>query len=640
MHRSIQCWVVALLLGSLLNSAGLAQSYSIASLPEALKANAHAVVRHHVSQFYVKDIDLAVFKTSGAITVLDAQGERFATLFIPYNKFTKVNDIEAQLYDASGKQIKKLKRSDIEDFSTASGSNSIDDSYVKVANLNHSQYPYTVVFRVEYSSRNMMFYPTWRPYPYSQEGIAVEKSTFVVSTPKDLVLRYKEINMPPSHQTTEAEGRTTHTWEVTSLPAITTEPMCPPLEQVLPQVLTAPTDFRVDDYSGQIKGWHDIAKFINDLNKGRDQLPQPLIEKVQALVKNEPNVVQRVRIVYEFLQNTTRYVSIQLGIGGWQTMKAEEVFAKGYGDCKALSNYTTALLKSLGIPAFQTLIRAGEHETDLYPEFPSFQFNHVLVCVPVLSDTLWLECTSQHNPFGFMGSFTSDRYAVVITNDGGKLVRTPKYRPQDNGQVRWAQIKLNEQGDATAQLHTAYSGEQYETRAAVMHSLNTEQQKLWLTKALGHGSSAQIQQFLLQEHKDRLPVLNERLSLLLRNAATLSGSRLFVTPNLFTKASPTTTLEQDRRYRFEIQDSFAESDSLLFELPDGYTLEYLPEAIKLESRYGYYHASVSLKANTLYYRRRYAEHKGSYAPELYNDYVEYRKKIVKADKVQVVLVKK
>ena len=65
------------------------------------------------------------------------------------------------------------------------------------------------------------------------------------------------------------------------------------------------------------------------------------------------------------MQNNTRYISIQLGIGGWRPFEAAYVASKGYGDCKALSNYMYSLLKEAGILSYYTLVKAGAGEEDI-----------------------------------------------------------------------------------------------------------------------------------------------------------------------------------------------------------------------------------------------------------------------------------
>ena len=111
----------------------------------------------------------------------------------------------------------------------------------------------------------------------------------------------------------------------------------------------------------------------------------------------------------------------------------------GYGDCKALVNYMMALLKVAGIPSYYTLVYSGDEKISMLRNFASAaQGDHVILCVPFGQDTTWLECTNQHIPFGFLGTFTDDRDVVVCTPEGGLVTHTPRYRDSLNVQRRTA----------------------------------------------------------------------------------------------------------------------------------------------------------------------------------------------------------
>ena len=156
-------------------------------------------------------------------------------------------------------------------------------------------------------------------------------------------------------------------------------------------------------------------------------------------------------MLYEYMQNRTRYVGIQLGIGGFQPFPAETVDRLGYGDCKALSNYMKALLKAVGIPSVYTVAGAGYNQGITMTDFPTNnQTNHIILCVPLRNDTLWLECTSQTAPCGYLDPFTAGRKALNITAEGGKVVSTPLLTANQSSQVCKAGIIVNSDGSLQA----------------------------------------------------------------------------------------------------------------------------------------------------------------------------------------------
>nr|WP_293835295.1 DUF3857 domain-containing protein [uncultured Arsenicibacter sp.] len=614
--------------------------YKASAIPEPLKANAHAVVRRSQTSYTVKSPGEAVEKTHTIITILDKTGDPHAMLRVPYDKLSKVNNIEGTLYDAAGKVVKKVKKNEIVDYSAKDDGTLFSDNRMKIAQFpKQSSYPYTVEFTIEQTSRNLMFYPQWAPQ--AKEYLAVEQASFVVDMPKGQALRYKEYNMAKPVQISEEGNRTLYQWSVANVLPVEEEPFSPEAQEFLPIVLTAPAEFEVQGYEGKLQTWEDIGRFYYNLNKGRDVIPEELRQQVIQLTAGEKTTAGKVASVYAFLQSQTRYVGVQLGIGGWQTIEAGKVAASKYGDCKALTNYAKALLKAINIPAYETIIRAGKDAADIHADFPGFQFNHVILCVPDGRDTLWLECTSQHNPLGYMGTFTGGRHALIVLPDGGKLIQTPIYKAADNLQHRRIQVALQDDGEAKAEVLSAYTGIQQESYSDVMNYLSQADQRSWVIKSI-QVPAFELEQYAFKADPKRIPVVSEKLSLHVRRWGNPSGTRMFVPLNLMSHLPAVTPMDKPRKFALVLgrEYEFDDADTITYQLPKGYAPEFMLEPVTIESRFGRYAVAATVKGETLVYTRKVTMHSGRYPAAAYTEWVDFRKKIAKADRVQMVFIKK
>ncbi len=368
-------------------------------------------------------------------------------------------------------------------------------------------------------------------------------------------------------------------------------------------------------------------------------MPEQLKIKVKELTRGLTTTEQKAKAIYEYVQSKTRYVGIQLGIGGWQPFPASVVEETGYGDCKALSNYTVALLKEAGIKGYYTIIHAGEQATSIENNFPSNQFNHIVVSIPNGKDTLWLECTSQTNPFGYQGKFTEDRWALMITEEGGKLVRTINYTPEQNLQSRTAEVTLDASGNAKANIKTTAKGIQYEENGLDETFSSSDKQKKWIEQNT-QIPNFNINSFLVVEKRDKVPSAVINLNLTLSRYASVSGKRLFVTPNLMNRISRVPERMSERKMDVVRKLNYLDLDTIKFSVPENLYPEFLPEPVKINSRFGEYEASFQFDAGKVTYIRRMKAWKGRFPKDTYNELVDFYKNVSKADNIKLVFLNK
>ncbi|MBO9615207.1 MAG: DUF3857 domain-containing protein [Dyadobacter sp.] len=613
--------------------------FNVDKINPVLIKDANAVVRVDELVWEIKSQSEAIQKTRTVVTILNESGEeKHGALYVRYDKFTKISDISGILYDAAGKQVKKLRNSDIEDYGYGSGGDDISDARVKHASFGKKSYayPYTIEYVYETRKRNMMMYPWWTPV--SDEKSAVELSTYKIKAPAGFKFRFKEYNNAPAMvKSTDADGSDLYQWTLKDYAVRKSDDFYPlPQEDRVPHMIVAPSEFEVQDYKGNFNTWADFGKFYHTLNAGRDVLPASILAEIKNVVKTAKSDREKAELIYKWMQSRSRYVSIQLGIGGWQTIDATTVANTGYGDCKALTNFTLAALRSVGIQGYTALIAAGKDE-QIKPDFPSNQFNHAIACALVDKDTLWLECTSQTTKPDFMGSFTGGRYALLVTSDGGRLVRTQDYKSGQNVRNSHAIVKLGETGDGVVDVQVLYTGLQHESRASVINSGSKEEQKKWLLNHINL-PSLDLQRFELTQGQD--PSVTEKLTLNVRNCATKTGTRLFVKPSLLSRPFELPSVsERSSDFYLPVSDyNFTDLDTVSYEVPASYKLETTLPAFQIASAFGSYELKTTYENNKLICARKVVMNGGRYGSKDFAAWVDFLKKIRKADRAQVVFV--
>ncbi|RYZ20790.1 MAG: DUF3857 domain-containing protein [Chitinophagaceae bacterium] len=625
------------LLATVAASAYAGEPYAASLIPAPLLENANAVKRTEEIRYEVSSIASARLRRHWVVTVLNEAGRDAAEITEGYDKMTRITSLEGALYDAQGKLLRRLKAKEVTDRSAVSDISLMEDSRVKHFSFDYPSYPYTVEYEIITEYTSTFFQPHWMPQ--DEEHLSVQKSTFTYVSPSNFTYRYKAFKYPGQPVTRE-DILVERTWTVQDLAALERPFAAPSWNEMTPTVLFSADRFRIGDYEGSAANWNQLGGFLATLNQGRDQLPPALKQKVHELTDGLGSPREKVQRLYQFLQQNTRYISIQMGIGGWQTFEARYVAEKGYGDCKALSNYMFSLLKEAGIPSHYAVIRAGSTPRDrnLMEDFASNQFNHAVLVVPMQKDSLWLECTSQITPPGYMGSFTGNRKALLVTETGGKLAATPRYTHQDNLQHRHVSGSIGAEGHLDVKTSTLFRAEQQDDLSGFVQTASREHVKKYLDEHLGLASAYEVVSFRYEPRHAALPELQEQLELFVSNYATVSGKRLFITPNFANKAQTQLT-DDTRTLPICLRDYYSDIDSVELTVPEGYTVETLPRPVQLRTPYGNYSVTCSFSGNKLVYVRRREAWQATFPATDWEKVKAFYNAVYKSDRAGAVLVK-
>lgn len=606
-------------------------------IPSELRENANAVIRDESTIVTISDVDEMTVQVSNTITVLNKLGDRYAVATVYYDGDKKITSLNAEIYDMMGKRIKKVRKKDFLDFSAVDGVSLYSDDRLKQLDYTPTQYPYTIKFSYEYTTSTTAFIPGWTPLGGYYLG--VEKSTYRIINPSNIALRFKKNNFE-GYAIEDKSSPGFVSYEMKSQAPIQYERSTKYPFDIFPLLKVASNSFALKGVKGSASNWKEFGQWMNaKLLEGTDQLDPATISKVKGLVAHTEDPVEKAKIIYQFMQDKTRYISVQIGIGGWKPIAANQVDKVGYGDCKALTNYTKALLDAVGVTSYYTVVYADE-KRNIDKDFASIQGNHVILNIPNGEDDIWLECTSQIKPFGFLGDFTDDRDVLVITPEGGVIKRTPAYLNEDNLQEMTANVKLDAEGNMEATVSITSQGIQYDDRFTIDSYSQEDLKKYYKTNFWSYNNNLKINTASISNSKDSI-ILSEKVAASIDKYASIQQGAYLFKVNMFNRNGYVPKRYRKRKYPLRISRGFKDVDQFTITLPEGYQLESTPNDIVLENKFGQYKVQFKqVDAQTLQYSRELFIKAGTYPKEDYKPYRSFRKKVAKYDGLRLSLIKK
>ncbi|HWB64406.1 MAG TPA: DUF3857 domain-containing protein, partial [Chitinophagales bacterium] len=408
-------------------AAGQDTSYPVNAIPDSLKQGAGAVVRLANITYTIDNLHKVTFACEKTVSILNKASNNLAVITLYYDDDINIKNFRATLFDADGREIKSYGEKDGEDLPD------IENALTNMANstrkrrwdLRQDKVPYTVQYSYQLVCRNTDQMNFWNSY----EGgnVSVEEETFKVVCNKGIDINFTEELV---HNTSAVPG--TYLWTVKNQCSFSKGDSTQMVEKGLPLVGVMMKKFSYHNIPASADSWNDLGAFNYSLIKGRDELGETGDRVLDSIFNSGMGKVDKIKALYKYLQANFRFVEITHGIGGWQPAEAEVTFKRKYGDCKGLVMLMKALLKKAGIESYYSIVESGWRPREQKEDFPNLAFNHSILCVPVNTDTIWLECTNNSMPFNYLGYFTGSRRALLVYDNGGRLINTPVYNETVN----------------------------------------------------------------------------------------------------------------------------------------------------------------------------------------------------------------
>jgi hypothetical protein len=402
--------------------------------------------------------------------------------------------------------------------------------------------------------------------------------------------------------------------------------------------------------------WSEVAAWMSELEDPQVQVDDALARKAYELTALAKTEFEKIRAIASYVQNI-QYISIQTGLGrggGYRPHSSTEVFAKSYGDCKDKANLMRAMLKVVGIEAVAVSIYSGDPNY-VRANWPSpQQFNHCIIAVKVTDQTqsntivehaklgrlLIFDPTDSETPLGDLPYYLQGSLALVDSKTSTELVKMPITPPEMNQLERVATLQLQADGAIAGQIQENANGQTAARFRTEFRRLSKPDYNGMIERWLTSGAtSARLNKI---EPNDN--VGDGKFTLNVEFSATAYGQlmqgRLLVFKPAVVSRRESLALTSAQRKHPVVLRANAYSETVKVQLPAGFAVDEVPDAVKIETPFGSYMTSYEVIGGELVFKRQLSQKATTIPAAQYDVVRKFFESIRAAENAPVVLAKK
>ncbi|MCW3789185.1 DUF3857 domain-containing protein [Plebeiibacterium sediminum] len=564
------------------------------------------------------------------IQINNGAGTKYAEIEIYFQDKNPPKDLEAEIYDVFGNKIRSLKKKEIVTTTPWSSSEFHTDRRIQTFDLIHNRFPYIIKYSYSININNYISLVSWNPI--LDPKIKTQHSKLTLQVPEDTPLNIFQQQMD-SAKVEHIEGKDIYSWNLDNYITPKNESYAPHINTTAPTVEVMPKNFYYD-IPGTASSWIDFGNWKYEIIKNLEELTPSEIKKVHQLTDTISNITDKIKTLYHYMQDNTRYILVSLEEGGLVPYPATYVCSNRFGDCKALSNYMRALLNEIGVDSYYTSIYSGLKPAPVNADFPSHQSNHIILCVPMQKDTIWLECTDKTAPFNYLGSYTQNRLALTIQENKSQLVQTPKHNINNALESYTTHVKINKENNVTFDCKGKVKGNEFDRLKSFDTQLSSKDKEQYIDH-IGLIGKADILDFKISRPNRDSTWLNIDLNGTSQSISQNIGNKHLLQP--FKSLKNYLEEPKERVNDLYIFYPINNCDTLIYEFPENIKEVKGLTEITIDSPFGSYSRSFHIKENKLIICRTIQVNQGYYPKEKYKDFYEFYIKSVNTDNQKVII---
>ncbi len=363
------------------------------------------------------------------------------------------------------------------------------------------------------------------------ESYSIEKKEVNIVVPKWMKVEIKEFNFGGYSITKSVNNKSDediYTYVIQNAPALKSEEDAPGPTYIAPHLLimskyAEPAGERITYFNtltDQYSWYRQLVKQI-----GNESLP--IKARAEEITKGMTDDMQKVKAIYQWVQDNIRYIAFENGIAGFKPDKAQEVLRKKYGDCKGMGNLMAEMLKSIGLDG--RICWLGTNHIAYDYSTPSLGVDNHMICAWFYKGkTYFLDATEKYIGFGETAERIQGRQVLIEDGDKFLLQNIPVATQLQNTATEKRILAVNG-NNLEGKVTQTWKGESKEWLLSQLHDIKKERQEDALKEFLTEGrNNFQISDLRIININDYNADLKIEYNLLFKDAVTSFGKENYI----------------------------------------------------------------------------------------------------------------
>ncbi len=397
----------------------------------------------------------------------------------------------------------------------------------------------------------------------------------------------------------------------------------------------ASTQFPNSPYKNYSLTWEGVAKSIYEYDSFGSELRKTnyFKDEVDQIIAGRTNEMEKAMALFEFVKQKMtwdEYYGVSCSSDG-----VRKAYKEGTGNVAEINLMLTSMFRYAGLNANPILVSTRSNGIPLFPTTDGF--NYVIAGIEVQDAVILFDATDKNTFPNVLPNRALNWMGRLVRKDGSSssVDLIPK---ESSKEVHSILATINEDGSVEGKKRTHYTNQ---LALSFRNMFDGTDEESYLGELESHHGEMEISSYSLENNDNPSEPILETFEFEKEDQCEIIGDKIYVRPMLFLALTENPFKMENRDYPVDFMYPTKERYIIDLTIPEGYTIESLPESamVKLPEGTGTFKYNILAEGNRIKLNVSTELNSAIFPSTYYEALKEYYKNLVLKESEKVVLSK-